>query len=244
MLAINLKGGLGNQLFQIAAGETISAETGRTFCILDTVSPKTVHTDTNYFTSVLAEWATFSRLPSPYTMINEPSFEKQDWTHILAKNACIDGYFQNWRYISPMFQIKLRLPSSPPLDGAFLHIRGGDYVNHWLHDIGLSQSYYQNAIKMFPTDTHFYIFTNDIVYAKQLPILQSIPHTIMESDEVTSLSQMASCTVGGICANSSFSWWGAYLNPNRTIVMPDKWFNGHGFHTDGYYFPGVIKCPV
>lgn len=244
MLAVNLKGGLGNQLFQLAAGETISSETGRMFCIVNTICPKTVHSDTNYFHSVFAEWGSRPCLPSPYTIVTETSFEKHTWNRMSDTNVCIDGYFQNWRYIHPNFKNNLRLPSCSPLQGAFLHIRGGDYVNHWLHDIGLSRGYYERAVNYFPTGTHFYIFTNDIAYAKQHTFLSNIPHTFVESDEVTSLAQMASCTAGGICANSSFSWWGAYLNPNRTIVMPNKWFNNETFYTEGYYFPGVQRCMV
>jgi hypothetical protein len=61
---------------------------------------------------------------------------------------------------------------------------------------------------------------------------------------VTSLALMASCTEGGICANSTFSWWGAYLNPKRTLILPNKWFNSTSFYSQGYYFPGVQICPV
>lgn len=244
MLAIQLKGGLGNQLFQIAAADTISLETGRKLCLVNDRSPKTVHNDNNYFESVLSSWKNRPILPSPYTIVTEPSFAKHDWSGLLHTNLCLDGYFQNWKYVHPSFQSKLCLPSSPSLPGAFLHIRGGDYVNHWVHDIGLSRGYYERALAHFPTGTHFYIFTNDTEYAKRFTFLSNIPHTFMESDELTSIAQMASCSAGGICANSSFSWWGAYLNPNRTIVMPDKWFNDPGFYTDGYYFPGVQKCSV
>jgi hypothetical protein len=110
--------------------------------------------------------------------------------------------------------------------------------------VGLQKNYYRSAIERFPKGTHFYVFTNDKPYAESLGILTHVPHTYVDSDEATSLAQMASCTEGGICANSTFSWWGAYLNPVRTIVMPNKWFNGPGFYTEGYYFPGVQVCQV
>jgi hypothetical protein len=244
MLAVELRGGLGNQLFQLAAAETIAAETGRTFCIVNSTSPVTVHTDRNYFASVLADWATRPRLRNPYTHVNEPSFLKYNWCGLPDGNVCLTGYFQNWRYIPADFGRRLRLPECSPLPGAFLHIRGGDYVNSWLHDVGLQRGYYRRAIDRFPKDTHFYVFTNDIPYAKSLDVLTDVPHTYITSDEVTSLAQMASCTAGGICANSSFSWWGAYLNPNRTIVMPNTWFNSNEFYTEGYYFSGVQLCEV
>jgi hypothetical protein len=246
MLAIELNGGLGNQLFQLAAAETIAAETNRTFSIVNSISPVTAHTDDNYFDSIFYGWVECPKLQNPYSNVNEHSFVKHIWRDLLPTNTsvCLHGYFQNWRYIPLSFPTRLRLPSCSPLQGAFLHVRGGDYVNNWLHDIGIRREYYQRAVKLFPKNTHFYIFTNDIHYAKSLNILEDIPHSYIESDEVTSLAQMASCTDGGICVNSSFSWWGAYLNPNRRIVMPNKWFNDPTIHIEGYYFPGVQKCIV
>jgi len=246
MLAAELNGGLGNQMFQLAAAETIAAETELTFCIMNDTSPITEHTDANYFDSVFSPWRDRPRLSETSVFIQEYSFDKVDWTTRIPMymHVCLRGYFQNWRYIPADFRDRIRLPSSPPLNGAFLHIRGGDYVNHWLHDINLYHGYYERAVAEFPPDTHFYVFTNDIAYAKTAAFLSNIPHTFVESDELMSLAQMASCTAGGICANSSFSWWGAYLNPNRTIVMPSKWFNDTTLYTEGYYFPGVRKCSV
>jgi hypothetical protein len=242
MLAVELNGGLGNQLFQLAAAETIANETGRTFCVMDYTTPETKHSSANYFSSVLSEWKNTPILPHPRSSIKEDSFKKKVWS-FSEPNVLLSGYFQNWKYISRSFRLKLKLLETPPTDTAFLHIRGGDYVNHSLHDVRL-YNYYERAIKHFPKDTHFYVFTNDINYAKTMQFLRNIPHSLMTTDEVTSLTLMSKCARGGICANSSFSWWGAFLNPNRTIVMPDKWYNDQKEYTEGYYFPGVIRCRV
>lgn len=246
MLAVELCGGIGNQLFQLAAADTIATETNRTCAIVTLTSPKTCHSDTDYFGSVLSGWKQYPRLPETPVFVDEQSYAKTDWSTTLPKEGavCLRGYFQNWRYIPADFVSRLSLPVSAPLHGAFLHIRGGDYVNHWLHDVGLQHKYYTQAIAQFPVGTHFYVFTNDTGYAVRSPFLRTIPHTIVVGDECEALSCMAACTLGGICANSSFSWWGAYLNPTRTIVMPDKWFNDPTIYTDGYYFPGVKKCSV
>ena len=243
MLAVALNGGLGNQLFQLAAAETIASETGRTFCVIDTISPVTAHTDRNYFSSILADWTTCPKLPTPTLKVHESSFEKTGWSTLPNVDAlCLRGYFQNWRYVPSTFIQRLRLPPCPPLLGAFIHIRGGDYVNNPLHDVGLYRVYYRRALRYFPSGTHFYVFTNDVAYAKSFSVLLDVPHTFVHADEVTSLAQMGACTLGGICANSSFSWWGAYLKPNRTIVMPDRWFNDPKIYIEGYYFPNVIRC--
>jgi hypothetical protein len=80
----------------------------------------------------------------------------------------------------------------------------------------------------------FVIFTNDVSYAlSQFP---NIP--IIQESELDSLYLMSKCS-GCICANSSFSWWAAYLNSERRIVIPSKWVNGE-FHHQTYRVPGWI----
>jgi Glycosyl transferase family 11 len=245
MLAAQLNGGLGNQLFQLAFAETLSRETGRTLCMLNHDSPNTGHSKTQYFQSIFSDFTTCPLLPSQYSRFKETSAQR---VHSLppltdAPNLYAEGYFQNWEYVSPSFIERLRLPSCPSTDTAFLHIRGGDYVNHSFHDVGLGK-YYEKAIKLFPSDTLFHVFTNDIEYAKSMEFLKDLPHCFIMADEVTSLAMMSRCSRGGICANSSFSWWGAFLNPNRLIVMPDTWFNDPSLYIKGYYFPGVIKVAI
>jgi len=73
--------------------------------------------------------------------------------------------------------------------------------------------------------------------------LNSISYSFVFESEVDSLYLMSQCGAGGICANSSYSWWGAYLNPNRMIVMPSKWYTDSRY-SDGYYFNGVIKLDI
>jgi hypothetical protein len=101
------------------------------------------------------------------------------------------------------------------------------------------------AVQQFPVGTHFYVLTNDVSYAKTIPVLQTISYTFVEEpDEVRALWTLARCRDGGICANSTFSWWGAYLNPDRTIVLPSKWFNDPSMPIEGYFFPRSLTVPV
>jgi hypothetical protein len=85
----------------------------------------------------------------------------------------------------------------------------------------------------------FSVFTNDKAYALQHEFLKDIDHEFVDANELESLVLMSECRAG-ICANSSFSWWGAYLNPNRPICLPSKWFNDPNMNITGYYFPGVV----
>jgi hypothetical protein len=224
MLTIQLKGGVGNQLFQIAAADTIARESGRRLVLPP--CPPTHHSSQDYFTTLLSSFASL----------------RGDCS---SADSVLNGYFQSYSVISPTFRDRLVCPPNiPSLPGAFLHIRGGDYVNHSLHAVGLS-AYYERAVQQFPPGTHFYVLTNDIPYAKTCPILQTISFTIVdEPDEVRALWTLARCRDGGICANSTFSWWGAYLNPGRTLVLPSTWFTDPSIPIEGYFFPGSLTCPV
>lgn len=231
MISVHLQGGLGNHLFQIAKCIQVSRETGRRIWL--PVPEKTVHSDQDYFSTI---FRSISHTRQDYTnYVTIP--ENQDYRSN-AENIQLSGYFQDYRNIPDDFSEYLTLPDVDPMNGAFLHIRGGDYKGHWLHDIGLTV-YYERAIQLFPIGTMFYIFTNDIEYAKTLPFLDRINHQyIKEKDEVKCLAMMKSCSVGGICANSTFSWWGAYLQRNnRMLVLPSRWFNDTQMSVTGYFFP-------
>lgn len=253
MLTVYPKGGLGNQLFQYAAAETIANLTERQFYLYSLDTPKTDHSQEEYFNTIFKDFKSLYAQPNDsYTNAYEDIQHCYiDWNSKLNpenKNVMLFGYFQNWKYIPESFCNRLTFNKDIlrkfPIHkrAAFIHIRGGDYKNNWLHDVGLD-SYYERAIKQFPKGTHFYIFTNDIEYAKSKSFLSSISYSFVFENEVDSLYLMSQCGIGGICANSSYSWWGAYLNPNRKIIMPSKWYT-NSIYTDGYYFDGVIKLDV
>jgi hypothetical protein len=103
--------------------------------------------------------------------------------------------------------------------------------------------YYVSAISHVK-EHHYYIFTDDREYLSQQGWLSTIKYTIVDEDAVDSLYLMSQCQRGAICANSSFSWWGAFLNIDRPICMPSKWYNDPSMKTSGYYFPNVKVIPV
>jgi len=252
MLTIRLCGGLGNLLWQVAAGETIAAECGRTVCFPE-ATPTSSHHTVNYFDTILSRHK-HPTIPSnhPTITIKEQSYARQSWASLASIPSpflvALEGYFQNYEYIPRGFGASLCLPGvEQPSNAAFLHLRGGDYVNHWIHDVGLTHgdgTYYRSAVALFPPGTVFRVFTNDRVWAEGLPWLKDLP-VIWDSRATPEedLAAMAACPRGGICPNSTFSWWGAWLGherwPSATYVLPRKWFNTPGFYVDGYFFPGT-----
>ena len=248
-LTVNLMGGLGNQLFQLAALLHVANKTQRRSYIQTLTNPSP-HSSISYFTTLFKAFGSLlADDTKPSMQIHEPRLSYADWTQLLPVKVNVEmiGYFQDWRYVDSNFIPSLCFPPGMPekypdvRTSIFLHIRGGDYVGNAYHDIGLD-GYYTRAIALFP-GAHFFVMTNDVEYAKTRPFLKDISYTLITEPELESLYLLSLCA-GGICANSSFSWWGAFLNPNRKIVMPDKWYADPTLATEGYYFPGVIKCQV
>jgi len=127
-------------------------------------------------------------------------------------------------------------------DVIFLHIRRGDYVNlqHYHPLCGLD--YYERALTHFDKDVPILVFSDDIEWCSQQNIFDSDRFLFSENNEryshvhvdadgqvrhslipYTDLCLMSLCS-GGIIANSSFSWWGAWLSNSDKIVAPKEWY--------------------
>ena len=113
-----------------------------------------------------------------------------------------------------------------------LHVRRGDYVankeTNEYHGT-CSNDYYKNAIQIIESyvkTPHFFIFSDDKEYVKHL-FSDSSSFTIVEgiNQDFEELLLMSACE-HHIIANSSFSWWGAWLNPNseKKVIVPKVWF--------------------
>jgi hypothetical protein len=170
------------------------------------------------------------------------------------RNILFKGYFQNPYFLNLLGvkEIKeyLNFPnkdlSKYNLENAFfIHYRRGDYVKNNFHDI-LNENYYMTALKEYPEDATVLICSNENNYGVDKPYLQNRNVIFIYEDEITTLLILSLCKWGGICANSSFSWWGTYLNesPNKIVCMPDKWFNTTTEFMNGYYYEGVKKIEL
>jgi hypothetical protein len=100
--------------------------------------------------------------------------------------------------------------------------------------------YYQSAIaylEAIAPNSHYYIVSDDIPYCKQYALFESLNTTFVEGDMAFSI--MTSCK-GGICANSTFSWWGSYLiDREKIVILPKQWIN-NGQENKDLYFEGSI----
>lgn len=92
--------------------------------------------------------------------------------------------------------------------------------------------YYEDAMAQFPSAS-FLVFSDDIEWCKKQPIFKSCEFSNVR-DEILDLNLMASCT-GHIIANSSYSWWGAFISPyTQKVIAPKRWYSDNIERT---------KCP-
>lgn len=113
-------------------------------------------------------------------------------------------------------------------NSVFIHIRRGDFLKYNSWNV-LDVNYYQEAMAKFAgmEDLHFFVFSNDIPWVKE-NIKFSAPHTFVDlNDELNGYKDMwlmKHCK-HNIIANSTFSWWGAWLNenPDKIVVKPLCW---------------------
>ena len=163
----------------------------------------------------------------------------------------MDGYFQNENYFRDVKQVLLghfydpqvsaKIVAKYPrvVESYFVHVRRGDYVGNQLYNIDYD-AYLEKALRHLSKNAdvntliHFYVVSNDVEYCKTHPLFMMVANkninvqfTILE-DAMTPLETlhfMASCRLGGICANSSFSWWGSYFNsnPDKRVYFPYEW---------------------
>lgn len=123
------------------------------------------------------------------------------------------------------------------VDKVSIHIRRGDYLKADNFHLNLwNTDYYDIAVKLFPNDK-FLVFCKDNQDSEQDKVdrqwcMDNLPSLVGDrfelsplQSETDDLNLMASCK-SNIMANSSFSWWAAYLNinPQKTVVCPRKWF--------------------
>jgi hypothetical protein len=247
-VGVELMGGLGNQLFQVAA--TLAYSKDHNINPVFPVHPKqSVSRTVAYKTSFFHELTFNSAHYNDTTTQTEKSFK---YVPLLAPTASgkplkLSGYFQSEKYFEkhknyilntialPLkFQETIKKKyvdiTSHPLTVS-IHVRRGDYLRlqhvHYIQPI----EYYERAIKQFNPKSLFVIFSDDIEWCKTQNVFNDISNKVYISGELdyNDLYLMSLCK-HNIIANSTFSWWGAYLNLNRKkkVIAPSTWFGESG----------------
>jgi hypothetical protein len=173
---------------------------------------------------------------------------------LLSRPVHLHGYFQSWKYAISSREILLESlrqnimlsPSGQMLatqianeSGFIVHIRLGDYLDQKNKYFGtLSSEYYRNVIKKLDTKKHnVFVFSDDVRLAQER-YADSFPANtewVGEESEMSDLETLLLMSMGaGIAiANSTFSWWAAFLSDQSgLIIAPSKWFQLKADPTD------------
>lgn len=140
-----------------------------------------------------------------------------------ARSGAIpDIYIQDEKYFEP-YQDEIRAlygENILPVDMVSIHVRRTDYVNNPFY-VDLSKTdYYEKAMEVFPNEK-FLVFSDDIEWCKQQEMFKGCEFSERGS-EIDDMNLMAGCKAH-IIANSSFSWWCAFISGKKT-VSPGNWF--------------------
>lgn len=275
MILMHTIGGLGNQMFQYAAGRALSLESGQSLRLdtssfvgyglhqgfeLNKVFGSKVQLATPSDVHRVLGWQSFPvarklLTRSGFSALRRKEFRVEPhfhyWSEISAirEDCYLVGYWQSERYfqsqasaISADFTFALPLINEnaelakriSEVQAVSLHVRRGDYIKNLrtnaAHGV-CSLEYYQAAIQYISRkikNPHFFIFSDDMAWV-EINLKMEMPHQYVNHNSgamsFNDMRLMSLCN-HNIIANSSFSWWGAWLNrsPEKIVIAPKQWF--------------------
>ena len=169
---------------------------------------------------------------------------------------CLVGYFQSEKYfekngdvIRELFAIDEKTKAL--IDEKYgellkkktvaVHVRRGDYLKYSHMHPPCALEYYKDAMEKFPEDSTYLFFSDDIEWCKENFIHKN--HIFIEGNEDILDFYLISECKNVILSNSSFSWWGAWLNEGdkNLIIAPKKWFGPESAHDTKDLIPARWK---
>jgi hypothetical protein len=244
---VQLMGGLGNQLFQYAAGMLQAKITNGTLLLCK--ATQNHHSKKDYRDIMMNKGNKYDdMLPSHISFYQEDAFKPWNPYDYKYPTLYMYGYFQNYPSLKPIldefrenilshlnYQKSIVSKQYAIKEGdVFIHVRRGDYIStiniNTHHVQGLE--YYAKAIYILKESVNikrWFIFSDDMKWCKEQDLFEQLqPIFIEEPDEVYTLAIMSEITSGAIIANSSFSWMGALLgvgtNKKNSVIYPKKWY--------------------
>ncbi len=290
-----LKGGLGNQMFQYAAGHALATRLGVPLLIdrshldmrgkkvdwtlrdleLDVFRLPVAFATPGQVAALDPQEGRFGRLRKAILSFEQRSVVKENgiawcdaFEHCSAP-VLLDGFWQNERYFNSVegqLRNELFTPNDAPSPentvilkaigdqvSASVHIRRGDYVQDPVtaaYHGALPLSYYEQAAARLVAERsveHFFVFSDDPEWVKghlHLPRPVTLVQHNTGREAHWDLFLMKHCA-HHIIANSSFSWWGAWLGvtADKTVIGPRSWFKGAGQESQSIMPGSWIRIP-
>jgi len=244
-----LAGGLGNQMFEIAAAASLAKDNGAVLMVNNEehILPNQGRNVNNYTSNIFSKIVFDKNLP-----VKE--VHRRDLCTYEAipfkPNLKLLGHFQSWRYFDHNREYiqKLFLPHRiETRDITAIQVRRGDYYKFPDHHPQLTPDYFAKAVKLAGCKD-VAIFSDDPKWCEENLVFDSdVIIQYMGKDEDWSELYKMSGYKNLIISNSSFGWWAAYLNTrtDKKVFVPSTWFGramiAEGFNIDDLVLPDWIK---
>jgi len=230
--------GLGNSMFQIATTYTMAKENNMDFGFPNDCLHKQKYYDyKNYYINDLP-WVDMSKIK----VENRWGYGSSGYLEIpkTDKTTNIDGFFQSQKYVNKykdeiigLFKLQpnliYELNENLDIDDVALHVRRNDYVGNADMRL-LDNDYYKKAVGLLG-NKRYHVFSDDIEWCKEnlnwIPIVKFVE----ERDEIKAMYRISQYQEI-IMANSTFSWWSAYMSKALNVIIPNP---SNNWFTDDYY---------
>lgn len=241
-------GRLGNQMFQYACTYAV-ARKNLTSPSISTHDSHTGNQRNQLVETFRLSSATYNSYSGITRQFREKDFNYDSKIENVTIGTDLFGYFQSEKYFRHyrtdlldsefVFNANIQANSRSHivnlgLSGPMcsIHIRMGDYRNLGDTHVNLGIDYYANALSLVPDCDSYLVFSDEYVEAKkmlrQLDFEKAHRLVYLDLDFATTMHMMSMCD-HHVIANSSFSWWGAWLSKNsQTTIAPSAWFGPRG----------------
>ena len=233
-------GRFGNQMFQYAALKGIAKKNGYDFCIPFGPREEYDFTDEEnqhklFMAFKMSNVKEVNMFGAPYKQEASANFDR-DLFENCEDNINLYGFFQSEKYFNHIedeirkdFTFKDDILN--PCKDAFgsddmigLHIRRTDYVQKQDYHPLCTMDYYEKALQKLPQDISVVIVSDDPDWCSKQKLFASDRFLVSESnDNLVDMCILTLCKYH-IIANSSFSWWGAWLANSKKVIAPKVWY--------------------
>ncbi len=259
--------GLGNNMFQYATALAYALEHNKKLYVHGDISQLENAFEISLNKPENENIPVFENLEAKRTSFIGDIFMSNDGAKMLEHDRYVYlwGLFQNEKYfkkyrkeILKAFRFKKDMSEKnkemakriKKSNSIAVHIRRGDYLAQNAAQHVLSPAYYHKAVDYIAKrikNPHFYIFSDDMKWVKE-NIKLEYPHTFVEHNQgnasYNDMRLMSLCK-HNIIANSTFSWWGAWLNdnPDKIVIAPDIWLKNDTQFGDNIVPENWIRLP-
>lgn len=250
MIFVRLSGRIGNYLFQIAAAASLAKQNDTDFCALIAPDGFAIDFEGNEsmskylepFRSTIFRHVQFVQAVSERVRVYRwHKFQYKPIEYVTGEDILLEGNFQCEKYLDRAFILDLFSPTDDIKNAlcqrykdilakhpTCINVRRGDYCK-LPHRFNIcSMSYFKKAIQIIGRDAYYLVISDDIKWCKKHFKGDNFFFTDDKRTILEDLYLQSMC-INNIISNSSFSWWGAWLNANihKKVICPTPWFGPH-----------------